>query len=182
MRKLVVLLWSSVMMTVLSGCVISNGTDPQTSDQKTNTVAMTRKDRQNSQISPELLDLENLTHQQINEYRASLNLAPLELNAQISEQARIHSENMAQKTRKLSHDGFSKRIEALKGDISYRSAAENVAYNMGYHDPVSNAVTGWIKSNGHQQNMAGNYNLTGIGVAKTQQGEYYFTQIFILEN
>ena len=53
---------------------------------------------------------------------------------------------------------------------------------MGYQDPVSTAVDGWIKSDGHRQNMEGNYNLTGIGVAMNPQGEYYFTQIFILKN
>jgi uncharacterized protein YkwD len=27
--------------------------------------------------------------------------------------------------------------------------------------------------------MIGRYNLTGIGVAQSAQGEYYFTQIFV---
>jgi uncharacterized protein YkwD len=30
--------------------------------------------------------------------------------------------------------------------------------------------------------MIGDFNLTGIGVAKNRAGEYYFTQIFIKEN
>lgn len=117
-------------------------------------------------------------HEQINEYRQSLNLEPLTLNARISEQARKHSENMAENKVEFSHDGFDRRIKAL--GISYRSAAENVAYNQGYGDPVEKAVEGWIKSKGHRQNLTGNYNLTGIGVVENQQGEYYFTQIFIL--
>ena len=125
--------------------------------------------------------LEQLAFEQVNQYRTSLNLAPLKLNPQISEQARIHSENMAQSIVPFSHDGFELRIEALKSKISYRSAAENVAYNLGYTDPVSQAVEGWIKSPGHRKNMTGNYNLTGIGVAKNHRGEYYLTQIFILE-
>jgi uncharacterized protein YkwD len=29
--------------------------------------------------------------------------------------------------------------------------------------------------------MEGNFNVTGIGVAKNDKGEYYFTQLFILE-
>ena len=128
-----------------------------------------------------LAALAQLTHQKINEYRASLALAPLELNSQISEQARIHSENMANKTVAFSHNGFQQRMEVLKSTLAYRSAAENVAFNMGYDDPVTKAVQGWIGSIGHRQNMEGNYNLTGIGVAKNQEGEYYFTQIFILE-
>ncbi|MBE9046850.1 CAP domain-containing protein [Pleurocapsales cyanobacterium LEGE 10410] len=135
-----------------------------------------------AQSDRELTDLARQVHQQINEYRNSLNLTPLTLNAQISEQAKNHSENMAQRVVKFSHQGFDNRIEALEDELSYRSAAENVAQNMGYGDPVSKAVAGWIKSEGHRQNIVGDYNLTGIGVAKNQQGEYYFTQIFILEN
>ena len=121
-------------------------------------------------------------HRQVNQYRASLDLAPLEFNALISQQAKIHSENMAQGLVEFGHGGFQDRIEAVGNRISYRSAAENVAYNQGHRDPVATAVAGWIDSDGHRQNMVGNYNLTGIGVATNPQGEYYFTQIFILEN
>lgn len=121
-------------------------------------------------------------HRQINQYRRSLNLPPLGLNAQVSEVAAVHSRNMAEQKVKFSHQGFDNRTQAIKAQISYRSVAENVAYNQGYSDPVSQAVAGWIKSKGHRQNIVGNYNLTGIGVAKNQQGEYYFTQIFILKN
>lgn len=85
---------------------------------------------------------------------------------------------MAQDVVKFSHQGFANRIKALEDDISSQ-AAENVAQNMGYNDPASQAVAGWIESEGHRQNIVGNYNLTGVGVAKNQQGEYYFTQIFI---
>ena len=134
-----------------------------------------------AQSDRQLSDLAREVHQQINEYRKSLNLAPLKLNAQISKQAEIHSEDMAQGVVKFGHKGFDNRIKALADDISYRSAAENVAQNMGYDNPASKAVTGWINSKGHRQNIVGNYNLTGIGVAKNQQGEYYFTQIFILD-
>jgi uncharacterized protein YkwD len=135
-----------------------------------------------SQNNQELIDLAKLAHQQVNEYRSSLNLPALEFSVSISQQAIIHSQNMAQQTVAFSHDGFQSRLEAIKNHISYRSGAENVAYNMGYQDPVSTAVAGWIESDGHRQNMEGNYNLTGIGVAVNSEGEYYFTQIFILKN
>lgn len=124
-------------------------------------------------------DLEILAHQQVNQYRQSRNLSPLKLDRAISQQARIHSQNMAQGQLPFSHQGFENRIEAISLAIPYRSAAENVAYNQGYRDPVEKAVEGWIKSPGHHKNMIGNYNLTGIGIAKNSQGEYYFTQIFI---
>ena len=126
------------------------------------------------------LALARQVHYSVNEYRKSLNLAPLTLNTEISQQARQHSKDMAEKKVEFGHSGFDRRIKALK-DISYRSAAENVGYNQGYGDPVEQAVSGWIESEGHRQNMTGNYNLTGIGVVKNQQQEYYFTQIFILD-
>jgi uncharacterized protein YkwD len=56
---------------------------------------------------------------------------------------------------------------------------ENLAFMKGYPDPVSVAVKGWINSPGHQKNMVGDYNLTGIGIAKNNAGEYYFTQLFV---
>lgn len=132
--------------------------------------------------SSELADLVQQVHQQINQYRSSLDLAPLSLNDQISQQAESHSQDMAQQKVEFSHQGFASRIKALANDLDYRSAAENVAYNQGYGDPAEQVVTGWLKSEGHRQNIVGNYNLTGIGVAKNQQGEYYFTQIFIRGN
>lgn len=59
--------------------------------------------------------------------------------------------------------------------------AENVTYNQGFSDPVTQAVDGWLKSTGHRQNIEGNFTLTGIGLAKNSSNEYYFTQIFVLE-
>lgn len=138
-------------------------------------VALSSNESQLSQMAKEI-------HQQVNRYREGLGLAPLNFSPLISEQALIHSVNMAEQKVEFSHKGFDQRIDALKGQIDYSSAAENVAYNMGYQDPVTTAVQGWIESDGHRRNLEGNYNLTGIGVAVNQAGEYYFTQIFVLEN
>jgi len=121
-------------------------------------------------------------HQGINQYRAERNLPPLVLNPYISQQAQNHSLNMAQSAAKFSHQGFKERVGALQNRVVYRRAAENLAYNQGYQDPVGKAISGWIESKGHHKNMIGDFNLTGIGVAKNKQGEYYFTQIFIKEN
>jgi len=129
--------------------------------------------------SAEFATLEQSVHQQINQYRQSRNLPALKLDARISEQARIHSQQMASSRVPFSHQGFEGRVKAIAKSISYRRAAENVAYNQGYSQPDQQAVEGWIKSSGHRQNMEGNFDLTGIGVAKNAIGEYYFTQIFI---
>ncbi len=127
--------------------------------------------------SSSIADLETAVNEQVNQYRASKKLPPLSIDPRITKQARIHSENMASGKVKFSHDGFEGRAKALA--IPYQSVAENVAYNMGFSDPVRNAVDGWIKSDGHRKNMEGQFNLTGIGIAKNAKGEYYFTQLFV---
>ncbi|MEG4441789.1 CAP domain-containing protein [Microcoleus sp. AT9_B5] len=127
--------------------------------------------------SSAITDLEKAVNQQINQYRLSKKLPPLSIDPQISQVARIHSEDMAKGKVKFSHDGFEGRAKAVT--IPYQSVAENLAYNFGYSDPVRNAVEGWIKSDGHRKNMEGQFNVTGIGIAKNAKGEYYFTQLFV---
>ncbi|MEG5162648.1 CAP domain-containing protein [Microcoleus sp. AT3-A2] len=127
--------------------------------------------------SSAITDLEKAVNQQINQYRASKKLPPLSIDPRISQVARIHSEDMAKGKVSFSHDGFDGRAKAIT--IPYKSVAENLAYNFGYNDPVRNAVEGWIKSDGHRKNMEGQFNVTGIGVAKNAKGEYYFTQLFV---
>ena len=132
-----------------------------------------------AQAPTSLQTLEQAVLTQINQYRASRKLAPLTLNATISEQARAHSQAMASGQVPFSHNGFQQRVATIARTIPYSRAAENVAYNQGYSDPVNQAVQGWLQSAGHRQNIEGAFDLTGIGVAQNAKGEYYFTQIFI---
>ena len=121
--------------------------------------------------------LEQSVFNQINNYRASQGLPALTRNSAIENQARIHSQNMANGTVPFGHTGFSERVKAI--GIPYRAAGENVAYNQGYSDPATIAVQGWLKSPGHLANIKGNYEKTGIGVASNSRGAIYFTQIFL---
>ncbi|MEM9273789.1 MAG: CAP domain-containing protein [Cyanobacteria bacterium P01_F01_bin.143] len=181
-------------MIALTGCVgrSRNNADilqrqqvPITEDTESSEITqIIEQNEQNNLIvnnNQDLEYLEQLAYQQINQYRQSINLPPLQINNSITQQSRIHSENMAQGKTAFSHDGFEQRVDVIGTAVPYRSAAENVAYNMGYADPVKSAVDGWLKSPGHYKNIVGDFNLTGVGVAKNAQGEYYFTQIFVLE-
>jgi len=120
--------------------------------------------------------LEQSIFNKINDYRASQGLTKLTRNSAIDNQARIHSQNMANGKVPFGHTGFSQRVKAV--GIPYSSAGENVAYNQGYSDSVTTAVQGWLKSPGHLANIRGNFQKTGIGVASNSRGEIYFTQIF----
>lgn len=117
-------------------------------------------------------------HNRVNQYRQSQNMPPLTIDPVISAQAKVHSERMARVGR-ITHDGFNDRVESVAKEIVYRSASENVGYNVGYAQPEAIAVEDWISSPGHQKNMVGRYDLTGIGSAVNSKGEHYFTQIFI---
>lgn len=130
---------------------------------------------------PLILALEISAFQQVNQYRLSKGLAPLRLDPRISNVARKHTQAMAGKKATFSHDGFEQRAKTLKSLIPLSAVGENLAYIKGYSDVVSIAVKGWINSPGHRKNMEGKYNLTGMGVAKNAQGEYYFSQLFVLE-
>lgn len=123
--------------------------------------------------------IEKSAFEQVNKYRASKGLPALTWNDAIAQQARIHSQNMANGKVSFSHDGFNQRVQAIAKTVPYRGAAENVAYNQGFKDPATQAVQGWLKSTGHRTNIEGNHNVSGLGIAKNAKGEYYLTQVFI---
>ena len=134
-----------------------------------------------SQDGQFLIALEQEINRRVNQYRLSKNLPPLTMNAEISHVARLHSQDMASKIATFSHDGFDNRAKKVGKTIPYQSFAENLAYIKGYPDLADVAVKGWINSPGHRKTMEGNFNLTGVGIAKNSEGEYYFTQLFLLQ-
>jgi uncharacterized protein YkwD len=174
--KFVTILITFCLLTTIVGATGTTRADTNTTNrQKPFRVPQYRK---SSPAKFAMNPLELSIHDRVNQYRQSQNLSPLTFDPTISAQARAHSVRMANISR-LSHDGFQERVDAVAKTIAYTGAAENVAYNMGYARPDDTAVKGWIKSPGHQHNMVGEYDLTGIGVAQNDKGEYYFTQIFI---
>lgn len=117
----------------------------------------------------------------INERRRAIGAAALGWNERIAQEARNHSFNMSTGEVPTGHDGFRTRADSLMSAIdSAVSVGENVAWNKNYPDPGKTAVAGWIESQGHRENLENAaYDLTGIGVAKSQDGGYYLTQLFI---
>jgi len=122
---------------------------------------------------------EQKIHQLINQYRISMNLPSLELNERISQLAREHSQAMATKKIPLGNCGFKQRIRKIALFLRYKAASENVALYQG--NPVNEEiiVQFWLKSAKHRNIIQGDYNLTGIGIAKDSDDKYYITQIFI---
>ncbi len=113
----------------------------------------------------------------VNMHRTGMGLKPLTVNETIAQAAEKHSKNMATKVIPFSHDGFDERMARLAKQLKQVYGwSENVAYSQ---KPAKEVVTMWLNSPGHKRNIEGNYNLTGIGIARSATGELYYTQIFL---
>ena len=124
--------------------------------------------------------LELYVHELVNEHRTTLGLTPLALIPEISDIARVHSRDMATGRVAFSHVGFDGRGAEISKSIPYRTFAENVAMNYGLRTPGVAAVGGWLESPGHRRNIEGSFDLTGIGIVRSEDETYFFTQLFMI--
>ena len=124
-------------------------------------------------------DLEQEVYRLVNQHRSKERFSGLKWSEEIAKECRIHSRSMASAKIQLSHDGFDERMMRIKKKIDFLRGAENVAFNERVKDPAREAIETWLKSSGHRANMESEYDMTGVGVAKSKEGRYYFTQIFI---
>lgn len=181
-----------LLLLVIAGCVekVSAGTDTSSIDQvnvdeidvgEETGVSLpslpANKERIANSVSS-MSKIELSTYDLVNRYRKTRNLEPLTADFDIAAQAKAHSEEMARQSN-MSHAGFKDRVNSVSKTIVYRKASENVGYSRGYREPVLIVIEDWIGSLRHRKNILGSYDLTGIGVARSNQGVYYFTQIFV---
>ena len=131
--------------------------------------------------SASVTEMELSVHRLVNEHRAAQGLPPLAFSPEISDIARVHSEDMASGRVPGGHAGADGRSEKISNSIPYREFGENVAeINQGGEGGEgAAAVSGWLQSPGHRSNIEGSFDLTGIGIALAASGTYFFTQLFV---
>jgi uncharacterized protein YkwD len=112
----------------------------------------------------------------INAHRLSQSLPAFEKATIITTEARKHSQNMASGAVAYGHDGLSARLEVIGQTIPWSEGAENIGSGTGV---AAEIVAAWLASSAHKSNIEYSYTKTGIGVAKSAAGIYYYTQIFI---
>jgi uncharacterized protein YkwD len=126
------------------------------------------------------ISLEAQTHGSINAHRRAEGLSPLEYDSRIASTARRHSAAMAAGKVPIGHEGFEVRRHRIEETIPLRGMAENVGVNDYPADrTVAAAVSKWLASTGHRENIEGDYDVTGIGIARGPQGVWFYTQIFV---
>lgn len=108
----------------------------------------------------------------------------LRLVEKIQKVARAHSRDMI-KRRFFDHVNPDKETvgDRLKiAKIKWTMVAENIASNKNMDDPIESAFENWLKSSSHYKNIINaEYEMSGIGIAQTQDNTFYFTQVFVRE-
>jgi len=80
---------------------------------------------------------------------------------------------------KMEHvlDGKGPGKRARAAGYRFDWIAENIA--AGEEWPLEGVVSGWMESKGHRENILNpNYTEAGVGLAKTDKGEWYYTLLF----
>ncbi|MBW2267507.1 MAG: CAP domain-containing protein [Deltaproteobacteria bacterium] len=121
-------------------------------------------------------------HAAVNAERARLHLIPLERVPELDAVARAHSRDMAGRGY-LAHvnpEGLSPldRIQSA-GIDGFTLAAENAGLTDD-GEPSAEILRNWIASPVHADNLyAPPFNHTGIGIARSANGTWYVTQLYL---
>jgi uncharacterized protein YkwD len=129
-------------------------------------------------------DLERRTFDLINQRRDKCGLPPLKWSDDVARIARFHSENMAN-FNFFSHTDMNGLMVNDRADFlgirKWQAIGENIAYNQGFENPVEFAVERWMQSPKHRDNLlSSRWRESGIGIAVTGNGTYYFTEVFLV--
>lgn len=129
-------------------------------------------------LTKSIASYEAYCHQEINRVREEHGLKALTWWPELSDCAREHCQNMADEKCEVGHHGFKKRFKSMKKIAQISFFGENVAFCYGYENPIEISVEGWMESEGHRKNILENFEETGIGVAISEDGRFYITQLF----
>ncbi len=159
-NKMITLFAPLIILPFLVSC--SSSTDENTSSIES------EKSYSHSSIELALLD-------EVNAYRVSVGLNPLNIIEHISYKSNEHNEYMIS-IHDANHDGFNERRINLQQVLGAARVGENVAY--GYATPQS-VVNAWVNSPSHKANIEGNYSHFGTAIKADENGKKYYTNIFI---
>ena len=130
-------------------------------------------------ITDDVQSFENEVIRLVNSERAKNGLPALKANWQVSRVARYKSQDMIDRNY-FSHTSptYGSPFRMLESfGITFSAAGENIA--MGQRTP-SEVMNAWMNSPGHRNNiLSTSFTEIGVGLAKSANGRYYWTQMFI---
>ncbi len=119
---------------------------------------------------------DDLLVEEVNNYRVSVGLSALENNEVLWKFANEHSNYMAENETNANHDGITERYEAIRDTLGNGEVAENVV--RGDAGDAREVVQNWLASISHKANIEGAFTQTAISAVKSDNGSWYYTQIF----
>lgn len=119
-------------------------------------------------------DAESETMKLINDYRVSIGLKGLEKIDPISYKCEEHNKYMIANN-VVNHNNFVARSEDIMKLLGAKKVGENVAYN---YKTSAAVLKGWLDSQGHKENIEGDYTHFGLAVTTDAAGRKYYTNIF----
>lgn len=133
-----------------------------------------------ARFESENADLEMELHEAVNRHRAQLRKPALRFDPLLAEIAREHSRAMAAGAVPVGHGGFEARTRAIWEATRYRAVGENVAVNnLPREATVKAAVEGLLSSPRHRLNLEGDFDRTGVGIARDARGTFYYTEVLV---
>jgi len=126
--------------------------------------------------------LERSVSESVNARRADVGVPALKWDARLAAVALRHSEDMARRGY-FAHrapDGRKLEDRLLAAGIGFTKCGENLQLSRLESDPVGRAVDSWMDNGGHRATiLTPEYRLTGVGLAVSDDGTFYFTQVFL---
>lgn len=111
----------------------------------------------------------------INDYRNSIGLNSLEIINHLSHKSEQHDNYMIANN-VVNHNDFEARSSNIMKAFGAKNVTENIAYNF---NSAKGAFDAWIKSEGHRQNIEGDFTHFGISIRENPiNGRKYYTNIF----
>jgi uncharacterized protein YkwD len=112
----------------------------------------------------------------INNYRVSIGLNALEKINHVSYKSEEHDNYMIANN-VVNHNDFEARSANIMKVLGAKNVSENIAYN---YNSAKGAFDAWMNSEGHKQNIEGNFTHFGISIRENPtNGKKYYTNIFV---
>lgn len=118
---------------------------------------------------------ENELFDLVNEHRLSIGLNELQFESVSYYYAKEHTKYMIEEGQ-TSHNSFGDRAQNISDKTGASNVSENVAKD---YDTAMEAFEAWLDSPNHRKNLEGDYTHSALSILPDEEGELYFTQIFI---
>jgi len=139
------------------------------------TVSCSKDDSPEDIEKAEALSVTEEIFQLVNAHRVGIGEESLAINDLAIVLAEEHTHYMIVQN-DISHDNFDERSDRLFNEENASRTGENVAYGQ---QSAKDVMEAWLNSQGHRENIEGDFTHIGISVIKNNSGVYYFTQIFL---